>query len=271
MKTKSRAIIFVILLIITFQAPAQDTLDFKTVFPGGISVDYGLGKYSVRDKYISKNKYTGLISSLNVTWSNFNRNRGVRLKFDYRSGSEIKNFNLSANIKEFSFTGTRIFSIGTFNLFSKKVYSYLGPSWDFYLYSRNQYMASHMMATTLSYAALISLGLNSEFICPIKPKLQAEGSLGLNLLSFGGRLPDLETEEAKMIKLLPFYSAMKGYSHFVLCYRFIRQVSFGIGYQFRLIWFKSSKEWETEDGWYGLLVANDNLFFRLTWNIGGAE
>jgi len=259
------------ILLFAGNSIGQDSLSHQTVFPKGISVDYGLGRYSVRDKYISKNKYTGSISSLNVTWSHFNKNRGVRLKFDYRSGSEIKNFNLSADIKEFSFTGTYTYSIGTFNLFSKKVYTYLGPSWGFYLYSRNQYMASHMMATTLSYAALISLGLNSEFICPIKPKLQAEGSLGLNLLSLGGRLPDLEIEEAEMIKLLPFYSATKGYFHFVLCYRFIRQVSIGIGYQFRLIWFKSSKEWESEDGWYGLLVANDNLLFRLTWNIGGTE
>ena len=249
----------------------QDSLSHQTVFPKGISVEYGLGKYSVRDKYISKNKYTGSISSLNVAWSHFNNNRGVRLKFDYRSGSEIKSFNLSTDIKEFCFTGDYILSVGIFNLFSKKIYTYLGPSWDFYLYARNQNMASHMMATTLSYAALISLGFNSEFICPIKPKLQAEGSLGLSLLSLGGRLPDLETEEAKMIKLLPLYSSMKGYSHLVLRYRFIKQASFGIGYQFRLIWFKSSKEWEIEDGWYGLSVANDNLFFRLAWNIGGSE
>ena len=271
MKTKSRIIISACILLLALELSGQETMDHKTVFPSGIMVGYGQGLYSVRDKYISKNKYAGPISSLNVTWSQFNKNRGVRLKFDYRSGSEIKNFNLSTNIKEFSFTGTYIFSNGTLNLFSKKVYIYLGPSWDFYLHFRNQNMASHMMATTLSSATLVSLGLNSEFICPIKPKLQAEGSLGLNLLSLGGRLPDLETEEAKMIKLLPFYSAMIDYFHFVLCYRFMKQVSFGIGYQFRLVWFKSSKEWETEDGWYGLSVVNDNLLFRLTWNIGGAE
>jgi hypothetical protein len=249
----------------------QDSLIHQTVFPKGISVDYGLGRYSVRDKYISKNKYSGSISSLNVTWSHFNKHRGVRLIFDYRSDSEIKNYNLSTRIKEFSFTGAYIYSIGTFNLFSKKVYTYLGPSWDFYLHARNQNMASHMMATTLSYATLISVGLNSEFICPIKPKLQVEGSLGLSLLSLAGRLPDLETEEAKMIKLLPFYSAMKGYSTVAFRYNFMKKLSCRMGYQFRFIWFKSSTRWETEDGWYGLAVANDNIFLGLTWNIGGAE
>jgi len=249
----------------------QDSLSHQIVFPKGISIDYGLGKYSVRDKYISKNKYTGSISSVNATWFHFNKKHGYRLKFDYRSSSEIQNYNLSTKIKEFSFSGAYLFSIGGFNLFSKKVHTYLGPSWDFYLHARNQNMASHMMATTLSYASLISLGLNSGFICPIKPKIQVEGLLGLNLLSLGGRLPDLETEEAAMIKLLPFFSAMKGYSTIAFRYHFIKRLSCSIGYQFRLIWFKSSKKWETEDGWYGLSVANDNIFLGLTWNIGGAE
>ena len=264
---------FIGLVILLFAGNSfgQDSLSHQTVFPKGISVDYGLGKYSVRDKYISKNKYTGSISSLNVTWSHFNKDRGVRLQFDYRSGSEIKSFNLSTNIQEFSFTGAYVFSNSTVNLFSKQIYTYLGPSWDFYLHARNQNMATHMLATTLSYASLVSLGLHSEFICPIRPRVQAEGSLGLSLLSLGGRLPDLELNEAQILKLLPFYSAIKGDFHFLLRYRLMKQVSLGIGYQFRLVWFRSSKEWETEDGWYGLSVANDNLSFRLTWNIGGAE
>jgi hypothetical protein len=174
---------------------------------------------------------------------------------------------LSTDIKEFSLTGAYILPNGTFNLFSNRVYAYLGPYWDFYLHARNQNMATHMLATTLSYASLLSLGVHSEFICRIRPKLEAEGSLGLSLLSLGGRLPDLELEEAKMLKLLPFYSAMKGSLHFGFHYRFTRLVSLGLSYQFRLVWFKSSKEWETEDGWYGLSIANDNVNLGLTWNI----
>ena len=56
MKTKPRNIIFAISLIITLQAPAQDTLNYKTIFPSGIFLGYGQGLYSVKDVSISKEK-----------------------------------------------------------------------------------------------------------------------------------------------------------------------------------------------------------------------
>jgi len=66
MKTRSRIIISTISLIITLQTPAQDTINHKTVFPSGIFLGYGQGLYSVKDEYISKEKYSGNLPYYNV-------------------------------------------------------------------------------------------------------------------------------------------------------------------------------------------------------------
>ncbi|MFC2096332.1 hypothetical protein ACFLQ3_01365, partial [Bacteroidota bacterium] len=61
MKTKAKIVISVIAILITLKSSGQDTITFKTVFPTGISIGYGQGKISVKDEYISKEKYSGTI------------------------------------------------------------------------------------------------------------------------------------------------------------------------------------------------------------------
>ena len=100
MKTKARIIISTISLIITIQIPAQDTIDYKTVFPSGISVGYGQGLYSVKDEYISKEKYSGTLPYFNIEWVRFHNKNGYRLEFEYRKSTNITNNNMSAEAQQ---------------------------------------------------------------------------------------------------------------------------------------------------------------------------
>jgi len=65
MRTISRNIIVIILLMLIPQISAQDTINYRTVFPTGIFVGYGLGSYSITDQYVSKQKYSGSLSCFN--------------------------------------------------------------------------------------------------------------------------------------------------------------------------------------------------------------
>jgi hypothetical protein len=103
MKIISRIIVHTILLIIISQASAQDTINYKTVFPAGIFVGYGLGSYSVKDEYISKEKYSGTLPYFNVEWVRFHDKNAYRLEFEYRNSSKISNNKISAKVGQFTF------------------------------------------------------------------------------------------------------------------------------------------------------------------------
>ena len=124
MKTKSRIIIFTIFIFIISHVSAQDTLNYATEFPSGIFISYGLGSYSVKDEYISKEKYSGTLPYFNVEWVRFHEKHAYCLEFEYRSSSEISNNNISAKVEQFTFNQDFIYSIGSFSIFSKRMSSF---------------------------------------------------------------------------------------------------------------------------------------------------
>ncbi|UCE06864.1 MAG: hypothetical protein JSW07_02150, partial [bacterium] len=48
-------------LFVTANSFGQDSVNHQTIFPRGVAIDYGLGHSSVRDEYISKEKYSGAL------------------------------------------------------------------------------------------------------------------------------------------------------------------------------------------------------------------
>ncbi|GAF92364.1 unnamed protein product, partial [marine sediment metagenome] len=116
---------------------AQDSLSYKTIFPAGINLEYGIGNYSVKDEYISKEKYSGTLPYFNIEWIRFHNKNGYRLEFEYRNSTNIKNNNISAKVQQFTFNQDFIYPVGSFSLISKNVYAYLGPSVQFFYYDIN--------------------------------------------------------------------------------------------------------------------------------------
>ena len=63
--------------------------NYKTVFPAGFFIGYGLGSYSVKDEYVSKQKYSGTLPGFNGAWVRFHDKNTYRLEFDYFNSSKI--------------------------------------------------------------------------------------------------------------------------------------------------------------------------------------
>ena len=96
---------FLFLFLILSTIPpiyAQDSLIHKTIFPEGITLEYGFGDFTVTDEYISQEKYSGTLPYYKAGWANQHDDYIYHLGFEYRFSSEIENFNVSADVYQFS-------------------------------------------------------------------------------------------------------------------------------------------------------------------------
>lgn len=134
MKTSSSVLIPCFILLITGNLHSQDSLNHQTVFSEGIAVHGGIGWLAVRDEYISKERYAGLLPYSAIGWSRFHETYGYNLALEYRYGSAMKNHNVSAQITEFSLNLDYLYPVGEFALFSRDVLAYLGPSPELFLH-----------------------------------------------------------------------------------------------------------------------------------------
>ncbi len=256
MKTISRIIIAVISLMIISQASAQDTINYKTVFPSGIFVGYGLGLYSVKDEYVSKEKYSGTLPYLNAGWTNKHEKYVYQIGIGFQSSSNLKNYNVSTNVFQFSLNQGFLYSLSEFSLFSKKAYAYLGPSSEVFVFVNKQNIAVTGFDYSLSVAILISLGLSSEIIYPLSEKFNIENSLNFSVLSLGLRMVDLEEDNESPAKLLTLFSGTNGLFRLGIRYFLLKNLSVRAAYLLGVTRISS---------WAPLYVASDNFVFTLTY------
>ncbi len=258
MKIKTKIIISAIALFITVESPGQDTLNYKTVFPSGISIGYGIGSYSVKDEYISKEKYSGTLPYLNVEWVRFHNKNGYRLEFEYRNSTNITNNNISAEAKQFVFNQDFIYPVGNFSLFSKNVYAYLGPSVQFFYYDlRYNFVNPGTFITPKTFGIIGSLGINTEFIYQVNTKLRIEGFLRSNLLSLSGKEFDAEIYyDESAPRLLTVFTATKFDFDLSIRYYLIDKISVCLGYKFDL---------SRINKWDQYIAASDNLIISLNY------
>jgi hypothetical protein len=235
---------------------AQDSLSHRAVFPSGISVEYGLGSYSVRDEYISKEKYSGTLPSFTANWSRFHNKYGYFLSLEYGSSSKIKNYNVSTDIYQFAINQGFLYPLPAISLFARDVYAFLGPSTEAYFFYNKQNIAVSGFDYAQSVAALFSIGVNSEIIFPIRKNLQAESSLGLSMLSLGFRMVDLEEEDVSPVKLLTLLSGTNVSFGLGIRYKLIDNFSLKLGYKLHLTRISS---------WDPLLSASDNLIVSVAY------
>ncbi len=233
MKTISRIIIFTISLIIS-QASAQNMLTYKTVFPTGIFVSYGLGSYSVKDEYISKEKYSGTLPYFNVEWVRFHDKNAHRLEFEYRNSSKISNNKISAKVGQFTFNQDFIYFLRNVSIFSRNIYTYLGPSVQIFYYDINyNFAAPGTFISPKTFGLIGSLGINSEFIYRFNNKLLVESFLRLNLIAFCIKDNDEQKygDESSPTLTSVFTATKFDYTLSVRYYLF-NNISISLGYRF---------------------------------------
>jgi len=235
---------------------AQDSSIHKTIFPEGISLEYGIGNYAVTDEYISKEKYSDSFPYYKAGWANQHEDYVYHLGFEYRFSSEIKNNNVSTNIYQFSLNQGFLYSLPEFSLFNKDVYTFIGPSTELFFYHNEQNIAVSGFDYAQSFAALFSLGISSELFYPVWSNFNVESSLAFTILSLGLRMVDDEETDISPVKPLTLFSGLNASFRFGARYYLFDNLSLKAAYLLNITRISS---------WDPLLSASDNLILTLTF------
>ena len=226
----------------------------------GLSISGGLGHFAIRDEYISDEKYSGSLPYFEATWLRGDDTSAYRLGFEYRSSSEVRNYNVTAGIAEASLNLDYLNYVGKFSFIGRDVFAYLGPSGEIYIYYRQQNIANGGIALfdAYSFALFFSGAVNSTLVMPVRPGLFAELSGELDLVSFGGRLPNLYNGAASIVKFVSLLSGARGSSQLLLRYDMNGSLSISGGYRFEICQSAS---------WNYLISASDNIVVIVTYRL----
>jgi len=234
----------------------QDSLNPEMNYPEGIALEYGMGSYAVTDEYISTEKYSGCLPYYSIAWANQHSNYVYHLKIDFRNSSEIKNYNVSTDIYQFTLNQGFIYELSRFTLFDNDAHLYLGPSTELFFYYNNQNIAVDGFDYAQSFALLISGGISSQIFYKLWDDFNIEGSLDFSVLSLGLRIVDSEEEDVSPVKILTLFSGTNLVLRLGPRYYLLDNLSVKAAYLFHLTRISS---------WEPLLSASDNVVFSLTY------
>lgn len=256
----SKITIQIIVLCFTFciidNMYGQDSQNTGINYPEGITIEYGFGNYAVTDEYISKEKYSGSLPYYSINWTTQHSNYVYHLKIDFGNSSEIRNYNVSADIYQFTLNQGFSYALSKFTIFNKDAYLYLGPSAELFFYYNKQNIAVSGFDYAQSFALLISGGLNSQLLYKFWKDFNIEGSLDFNVLSLGFRMVDEEETDESPAKILTLISANNVVFTLGSRYYLFDNLSLKAAYLFHLT---------RINAWEHLLSAGDNVVFTLTY------
>ncbi len=256
MKNRAKIIISAIVIFIAVKSHGQDTLHYPNPYPGGISIEYGIGSYSVKDEYISKEKYSGTLPYYSFGWAREHNKYVYRLEMAYRSSSNINNHNVSTAISQFRLSQGFLYPLKKMILFKNDLYIWLGPSTELYFYYNKPNIAVSGFDYAQSFAGLLALGFYADFIYPLGRNFQVESSLSLTVLSLGFRMVDSEEDNQSPVKPLTLFSGLNSSFDLGARYYLFNQLSVKIAYKFELTRISA---------WDPLLSASDNVIIGLTY------
>jgi len=240
---------------------AQTPQTLKSLLGDGISAQAGLGRLALRDVYISDEKYSGSLSYFEIGWLRSRDSSASRFSMEFRSSSNVKNNNVSADVIQTVSNLDYLYPAGTISFLTHDAFAFLGPSAEMYLYFRNQNIAGGGKAlfNAYSFATFFSLGMNSELILPIGSSFSAEWSARVNLAGFGGRLVNLQNNSNdKFFKPVTIISGIQGSTSVLLRYSVSQDFTFKAGYRFEIC---------QSNSWDYLLSASDNVILVVSYHM----
>ena len=260
MKPLTRNNLTLLLLALTLfmasEVSGQDDTDAPMVHPAGISVEYGMGNYSVKDKYISNERYSGTLPSFTVGWAREHEKYVYRLQMTYRNSKDISNYNVSTDVYQFTLNQGFLYPLKKVKLFHHDLYAWLGPTTEFFFYYNKPDIAVSGFDYAQSFAGLFSVGGRTEVIYPLKRNLQLESSLGITVLSLGFRMVDSEEDNQSPANLLTLFSGLNSSFDLGARYYLFKQLSVKLAYRFELT---------NITAWEPLHSASDNIRMGLTY------
>ncbi len=230
---------------------------FQTVFSQTvISLQYGLGNYSVKDEYISKEKYSGTLPLFSLRWARAHNNYVYKLEMDYRNSSEITNYNVSTDVTQFSFSQGFLYPLKKRTFLDRDLFLWMGPFTDLLFFYNKPKIAVSGFDYAQSFAALISASFNTDVILQLRPDFQMESSLKISVLSLGMRIVDSEEDDTSPVKLLTLITGLNSAFDLGIRYFLSRKISIKLAYRSEIIRISS---------WEPLLSVSDNVIFGLTY------
>lgn len=256
MKSKAKIIISAIALSLTIESYGQDSMSGPNIYPEGISIKYGIGSYSVKDEYISKEKYSGTLPYYSFSWTHGHNKYVYVLEIAYRNSNSITNYNVSTDITQFTLNKGFLYPLKKMTLFKNDLYIWLGPSTEFFFYYSKPNIAVSGFDYAQSFAGLLALGFKADVIYPLKHNFQLESSLSLTVLSLGIRMVDSEEDDQSPVKPLTLFSGLNSSFDLGVRYYLFNRLSAKLAYKFELTRISA---------WDPLLSASDNLVIGLSY------
>lgn len=240
----------------------NNSLDF---FQQGINFEAGYGSLAIRDEYISSERYSGNINTIKLGWSKVHGEKyAYQTEFDYVHGTNIRNYGVSAEVQELTLSHRFLFSTGREHyLFSRRYYSFIGPSAELWIHVRNQNIANYKLTIPYSFGGMLSLGFNQKIIYPVNSKIGLSCFYRLNILSLTGKTNYSETndedKQSAVILSTPI-SGLRTDINTSFYYHINSYISCHAGYLFRMTnIYKSS--------WDNMISAMDIFSVKLIYNI----
>jgi hypothetical protein len=247
--------ICLVILVSINTLPGQDSLECNSIFPKGIVIEYGVGNYSVKDEYISKEKYSGTLPNYSFGWARKHDTYVYQLDLYYRYSSQIKNNTITTEINQFTLNQGFLYSLNKISLFQKDLYLWLGPTTELFFFSNDQNIAVSGFDYAQSYAGLLSAALNAKGIYPLNQVWIIESSVRFSVLSLGFHMVDNEEDDQSPVKFLTLFSGLNASFELGTRYYLWESLLIKLAYRFELTRITA---------WEPLLAASDNVMIGLT-------
>ncbi len=229
----------------------------SVAYPEGITMEYGIGNYSVKDKYISEEKYSGKLPYFQVGWVKSHDKYFYDLSFAFRHSDDVANHNVKTDIYLVRARQGFQYSVADFTLFRKDMFLFLGPSTDFFLFNNEQQIAISGFEYVTSFAMLFSAGIRATLLYPVTPGISLESRLNATVASMGIRMVDDEETNESPLKPLTMLKGLDLFSSLGIRYSPNSKISIGAKYFF---------SGANISAWDPLRSASDNVAIQLTFD-----
>lgn len=233
----------------------QVTSAGSATIASGFSLALGAGPYAVRDEYISSGRYTGTLSYLRAAWTHADEGKGYRVGFGYGNSSEIANHSVSSDITHAGLDIDYFHRVGRFRFLSRRGELFLGPSGGFSLYVNQPAVSGNAFDLIVSFAALLSAGVNAQAVLPVSDRLHVTGTLRTAVLSLGLRMVDLVEDDESPVGLLTPFNGLNATTGLDVRYSLSSHLSLGVGCELAVLRIRS---------WDEVASAGNDFFVQLT-------
>jgi hypothetical protein len=254
MNNKKCIALVVILLASFIHVSAQDSTASRPLFREGLTFEGGIGYVAVRDEYISGERYSGTVPYFGITWSKYHETYGFRLHLEYQYTTNLGEYDISAEWKQFRMSLDYLYPISESNLWSRTLSVSLGPTAEFYNYDRRQNVVPSLFLQ--SRFTMASCGIRSEAFWPWTPGLEVRAAARLTLLSMGFHSVYSNSGSTSFTKFVTPFTGIDADGEIGIHCRLTNWLYGSVGYRFDVT---RISEWDF------YISANDNFIVSLSY------